>query len=111
MIRTLGSFQAPCSSVNTQLGTKADNATAQGPYDGVEDTLVGVQNNTSAVISSFNITSSGIFGFGGDGICTFSFTGSGYCSASQKAGTDPGVARVSRIGVVLLATLRCRKAA
>jgi len=77
-------------SVSTQLGTKADNTTLQGPYDGVEDALVGVQNNTSAVISSLNITGSGIFGFDGDGICTFAFTGSGYCSASQKNGIDPG---------------------
>jgi len=77
-------------TVSVQPGTKADNTTPQGPYDGSEDTLVGVQNNTSASIASFNVTGSGIFGFDGDGICTFTFTGNSYCSASQKAGNDPG---------------------
>ncbi len=77
-------------TVSTVLGTLANNVTPQGPYDGVEDALVGVQNNTLAAISSINISGAGIFGFDGDGICTFApFTGSGYCSASQINGTDP----------------------
>ncbi len=48
--------------------------TAFGPetnYDGVEDALVGVVNNTSHVINSFKISGSGIFGFDGDGISVF----------------------------------------
>jgi hypothetical protein len=39
------------------------------PYDGVEDTLVGVVNNTGSVITSFNLSGSGLFGFDGDGAC------------------------------------------
>lgn len=42
------------------------------PYDGVEDTLVGVVNNTGSAIASFNLasaTNSQLFGFDGDGAC------------------------------------------
>ena len=62
------------------------------PYDGSEDTLVGVINNSSTPVTTLNITGSDIFGFDGDGICTFSFSGTfsnSFCSASQLNGTDP----------------------
>ena len=39
-----------------------------GNYEGNEDALIGVVNNTSHAISSFNVTGSFIFGFDGDGI-------------------------------------------
>src|SRR5882724_4107449 len=41
------------------------------PYDGSEDTLVGVVNNSSSVITSVSLSSVslGLFGFDGDGIC------------------------------------------
>ena len=42
---------------------------SQGPYDQIEDTLVGVQNNSSSRIFSISISGSGIFAFDGDGIC------------------------------------------
>lgn len=43
---------------------------SQGPYDRIEDTLVGVQNNSNKPIFSISISSSAaIFGFDGDGIC------------------------------------------
>jgi len=58
-------------------------------YDGIEDQLVGVTNNSNTTISSLTLSGSNIFGFDGDGICTYSFTGDGYCSASQSNGTDP----------------------
>lgn len=38
-------------------------------YDGRDDTLVGVQNNSSSTISAVNLSSPGIAGFDGDGIC------------------------------------------
>ena len=46
----------------------------QGPYDGIEDTLIGVLNNSSQTIQSLHLTSSSapIFGFDGDGLCTVS---------------------------------------
>ncbi len=47
---------------------------SQGPYDSVEDTLVGIQNNsTSKTLSYVSLTGSDLFGFDGDGIATYSF--------------------------------------
>jgi N-acetylmuramoyl-L-alanine amidase len=37
------------------------------PYDGVEDVLVGVQNNSGATIYGIQLSGNGIFGFDGDG--------------------------------------------
>jgi hypothetical protein len=59
------------------------------PYDGAEDTLVGVVNNSSNTITQLTLSGSDIFGFDGDGICTFAFAGNSYCSASALSGTDP----------------------
>jgi len=44
---------------------------SKGPYDGVEDTLVGVLNNTtSTTITSIPLTGTlAVFGFDGDGAC------------------------------------------
>jgi len=46
------------------------NAPANG-YDGAEDTLIGVQNNSSKPVTSLNLASpsANIFGFDGDGLC------------------------------------------
>jgi PEP-CTERM motif len=48
-----------------------------GTYDGADDTLVGVINNSHSSIGSFNLSSStlDIFGFEGDGIDTFGAPG------------------------------------
>ncbi len=59
-------------------------STAAGPgtqanYDGNEDALIGVVNNSGHTLSSFNITGSNIFGFDGDGI-------DGYAGVSPVAG-------------------------
>ncbi len=44
----------------------------KGPYDGADDTLVGVQNNSGHVLDSISISSpSDIFAFDGDGACTY----------------------------------------
>ncbi|HEV7566490.1 MAG TPA: hypothetical protein VGO31_11070 [Microbacteriaceae bacterium] len=55
-----------------QAGVYGDPS--QGPFDGIEDTLVGVQNDSTSSIASIPISSStgkGLFGFEGDGLCTF----------------------------------------
>jgi hypothetical protein len=76
------------------------------PYDGSDDTLVGIVNNSSKPIYRIQLSSSSasIFGFESDGICTFAsggvsgstgFTGDTYCSASQKQGSDPGQATIT----------------
>ena len=74
-------------------GSISTSVIDSAPYDGAEDTLVGVINNSSTAVTTLNITGSSIFGFDGDGICTFSFSGTfsnSYCSVSQMNGTDPG---------------------
>ncbi len=44
----------------------------QGPYDGSDDTYIGVLNDSSKTLSSLNLSSTNdIFGFDGDGIDTF----------------------------------------
>lgn len=60
-----------------------------GPYDGVEDTLVGVQNNSTNVVTSLPLTSTAtIFGFDGDGPCTQS-PRPAICPASGRFPGDP----------------------
>jgi hypothetical protein len=48
-----------------------------GPYDGSDDTYIGVINNTGAAITSFHLTSAtqDIAGFDGDGINHYGATG------------------------------------
>ena len=66
------------------------------PYDGGDDALVGVVNNSGSAFTGTIALSGagnggGIFGFDGDGICTYiggSAAGS-YCSAAQSQGFDP----------------------
>lgn len=67
-------------------------------YDGSDDALVGVVNNSGTTFTgAIHLTSGAdIFGFESDGICTFIGAGESdasplgaYCSAAQRAGTDP----------------------
>ena len=61
----------------------ATNVGNGNPYDGVEDTLVGITNNSGATINSITLTASSAadaFGFDGDGAC--SFGAGGGCSGS-----------------------------
>ena len=62
----------------------------QGPYDGVEDTLFGVTNNTGAALTSFHINcGNGCFGFDGDGIDLY--TGpSGHATGNGSDNTGYG---------------------
>jgi len=57
-------------------GGIATSATGQGPYDGVEDTYIGVINNSNVTIFSQKLSSSQCIGcFDGDGIDTFGSPG------------------------------------
>lgn len=51
-------------------GTATVTATAgQGPYDGIEDTLIGVVNNSGASVNSLSLSATTtIFAFDNDGI-------------------------------------------
>src|SRR5690242_1964014 len=56
-------------------GTVSDDP-SQGPYEGSEDALVGLQNNSAGTVQSINLSSStDIFGFDDDGICSGLFSG------------------------------------
>jgi len=83
------------------LGDPA-NAT---PYEDIEDTLVGIVNESSKPLYRVQLSSSvspPIFGFDGDGICTnatggynpegapVGYTGDTYCTTDQLNGADPG---------------------
>ena len=52
-----------------------------GPYDGIEDALVGVQNNSASAVTSLTLSGNDpnsfepAFGFDGDGLCTFGISG------------------------------------
>ena len=51
-------------------------STGQGPYDGSDDTLIGVINNSAAPLKSLILTSSlTIFAFDGDGVDTYGAPG------------------------------------
>jgi hypothetical protein len=52
------------------------SSTGQGPYDGIDDTLIGIVNNSSVPVKSLVLTSTlDIFGFDGDGIDTYGAPG------------------------------------
>lgn len=49
--------------------TQNPDPLSSGPYDGADDTLVGIQNFTSSTLFSIVLTGPGISGFEGDGAC------------------------------------------
>ena len=69
-------------------GTATVVVTDPAPYDGSEDALVGVVNNSSTTVTSLPLAGPGIFGFDGDGICTYTFVGDGYCTANLADPAD-----------------------
>lgn len=96
---TASAATGPCPAVHDATGCGVIitiNATAPfvtvsnpgngNPYDGHDDTLVGVVNNSGVALSSLGLSSSlDIFGFDGDGVCTSTFTGDSYCSGLAKS--------------------------
>jgi hypothetical protein len=71
----------------------AATAPTQPPYDGVEDTLVGVLNSSGATVNTLALSSTtlDIFGFDGDGPCTVS-PNPGNCNPAEPSGyAGPGV--------------------
>jgi len=57
-------------TVNSGTETVTQDTT-QGPYEGADDSLIGVQNNSSSPVSELplSVPSSDLFGFEGDGLC------------------------------------------
>ena len=73
-----GSGNATAYTVSTPGGTNNLN-----PYDGTEDTLVGIQNNSGAALFAIHLSASdttfgGIFNFDGDGPCNPAYHAGGY---------------------------------
>jgi len=68
-----------CGTIITITNTGATvTQTGQGPYDGFDDTLLGVVNNSNLPITSLGLASSlGIFAFDGDGIDVYGAPGNG----------------------------------
>lgn len=62
---------------------------AQGPYDGVEDTYIGLENNSGQAVSAITLSGAGIFGFDSDGIASPDLPGGQYSgSGIQQYGTN-----------------------
>ena len=69
------------------------------PYDGVEDTLVGITNNSGATVNSITLSSSsGAFGFDGDGACSFSYLN---CAGATTGYEGPGITFSNNTGTSL----------
>lgn len=63
---------AQSGGVGTSLSIGAGPTGNGNPYDGIEDTLIGITNNSGATVNSVTLTSTtGAFGFDGDGACTY----------------------------------------
>jgi hypothetical protein len=76
---------------------------ALGPYDGSDDTLIGIVNTSSKPLYHIQLQAPNvdIFGFDGDGICAnatggtnpeglpLGYTGDTYCNANQLKGQTP----------------------
>lgn len=68
---------------------------ALGPYDGSDDTLIGIVNNSKAAVPAITVTGpgSGLAGLDGDGLCTYSVAGcpfgpTGYEGPGTSVKTD-----------------------
>lgn len=56
--------------INQQGGLESFVDPTQGNYEGAEDYLVGVQNNSGSTVSSITLRGAEPFGFDGDGLCS-----------------------------------------
>ncbi|GAA1234793.1 hypothetical protein GCM10009665_26220 [Kitasatospora nipponensis] len=80
------------------VGVQADGAV--GPYDGSDDTLVGIVNNSRKPVTAVTVTGpgSGLSGFDGDGICSGaygSWAGSAGCPYGPTGYEGPGTSFVT----------------
>ena len=78
-------------------GTVSVTYPGPGAYDGSEDTLVDVYNNSSKVVTSININggSNTIFGFDGDGISTYTHLASSSLDTSGYGSPDSYFTNIS----------------
>ena len=70
----------------TGFNVIAASAPTQPPYDGAEDTLIGVINSSGVMVNTLTLSSStDIFGFDGDGPCTVT-PNPGNCNPADPSG-------------------------
>jgi hypothetical protein len=90
---------SPSCAIVVELTDGATNILGDptvGPFDGIEDTLIGVQNNSSVTVTRITLTDTRtvgipIFGFDLDGICSgYTFTGSAGCPFGTTGYEGPG---------------------
>ena len=73
----------------TNAGATVSTVAAESPFDGIEDTYVGVVNNSTGAVSALNLSSTqNIFGFDGDGLKRFDGTLTNIFDASGYGGTN-----------------------
>jgi RHS repeat-associated protein len=76
--------------VVTDSGGSVLSDPSQPPFDGIEDTLTGVLNNSSGTITTLALSSNtDLFGFDGDGLCTASGAPAG-CPFGPTGYEGPG---------------------
>lgn len=68
-----------------------------GPYDGIEDTLIGVENNSAAYVPAIVVTGPGsnLAGLDGDGLCAYPVTGYSGCPFGPTGYEGPDTAIVT----------------
>jgi hypothetical protein len=84
--------------IDTDGSLKALTDPSQGPYDGEDDTLVGIVNNSSKTVDKIVLRSSqAVFGFDGDGFCGLDNNGNPYqnspagCPLGPTGYEGPGI--------------------
>ena len=76
----------------TDSGSQILADATQGPYDGSDDTLIGVLNSSGTAVGSLTLSSNTEpFAFDGDGICTYTgWTGATGCPYGSTGYEGPG---------------------
>src|SRR5690349_14023202 len=80
--------------VNPDRSVSVQGDPAVGTYDGSDDTLVGVINNSSSAVPAITVTGpgTGLAGLDGDGLCTFGVAG---CPFGPTGYEGPGTTIVT----------------
>ena len=90
---------AQAGGVGTSVTVGAGPVGNNNPYDSVEDTLVGITNNSGATVNSVTLTStSGAFGFDGDGACSSLYLN---CAGATTGYEGPGITFSNNTGTSL----------
>jgi hypothetical protein len=74
----------------TDAGTTVESDPTQGPFEGSDDALIGIVNNSSKPISSIPLSAENeLFGFENDGICSVSKRAAGCVVLPQNSFKEP----------------------